>query len=102
MHVRFVGAEGSYQSIETQAVRIHKSFERWGGKRVTSHLSLLSQDFFKRRGLFRQAPHKEMQKLVQGMQIIIVVKTSLFREFLEAAPRFKDMCRQHGALLVSN
>src|SRR5439155_18440728 len=75
IHVRFVGAEGSYQSIETQAVRIHKSLERWGGDRVESHLSLLPQDFFKRHGLFRQAPLRDMKGLIEGMQIIIVVKS---------------------------
>src|SRR5262245_29093588 len=82
INVRFVGVQGSYQSIETQAVRIHKSLERWGGEAVKSHLSLLPQDFFKRHGLFRQAPLKEMQGLIEGMQIIIVVKSSLFRGFL--------------------
>ena len=102
IHVRFVGAEGGYQSIETQAVRIHKSLERWGGDRVESHLSLLPQDFFKRHGLFRQAPLRDMQGLIEGMQIIIVVKSSLFRGLLEVAQRFKEMCRQRGALLASN
>jgi hypothetical protein len=83
-------------------VRIHKSLERWGGSRVKSHLSLLHQDFFKRRGLFRQAPLKDMEGLLEGMHIIIVVKSSLFRSFLAVAQRFKEMLHQRGGVLVSN
>jgi glycosyltransferase involved in cell wall biosynthesis len=100
--VRFIGAEGSYQSIETQAVRIHRSLERVGADRVKSLLSLLPQDFFKRRGLFRRLPVRAMEDLLEGVDILVVVKSSLFREFVGTAPVFRDLCRRRGTVLVSN
>ena len=102
LNVRFLGATGKFQSIETQAVRIHESLERWGGQRVCSRLSLLPQDFFQRRGLFRKLPLRDMEALVEGIQVLVVVKSSLFKGFLDVAGLFAEMCRKHCAILVSN
>jgi hypothetical protein len=100
--VRFVGAEGKFQSIETQAVRIHANLDRAAAGSVRSQLSLLPQDFFLRRGLLRRAPVREMQALLEGVQVLVVVKSSLFRDFLKAAPALKDLCGKRGVVLVSN
>jgi hypothetical protein len=102
VHVRFVGADGAYQSIETQAIRIHKSLERWGGERVKSQLSLLPQDYFRRRGLFRRAPRREIEALLRGVSVLVVVKSSLFRGILEVAPLLASLCRERGIILCSN
>jgi hypothetical protein len=102
IQLHFVGAEGKYQSIETQAVRIHENLVRVGGDRVESRLSLLSQDFFCRRGLLRRAPTRAMEALLDETHVLIVVKSSLFREFLKVAPQLREMCRRRGVVLVSN
>jgi glycosyltransferase involved in cell wall biosynthesis len=100
--VRFLGAEGNYQSIETQAVRIQRSIERVGAGRLKSLLTLLPQDFFQRRGLFRRLPAHAMEELLRGVDVLVVVKSSLFRDFLGAATLLKDLCRKHGTALASN
>lgn len=100
--VRFVGAQGGYQSIETQAVRIHRSLERWGADRVKSHLSLLPQDYFRPRGLFRRPPLRAMEELLAGVQVLVIVKWSLFHGFLSVARRLRDLCHARGVALVSN
>ena len=100
--VRFVGAEGNYQSIETQAVRIHKHLQKVGGDRVRSHLSLLPQDHFRRRGLFRRLPVDAIEELLRGANALVVVKSSLFHGLLDAARVLKDLCRRHEVVLVSN
>lgn len=100
--VRFVGAEGGYQSIETQAVRIHASLERWGAGRVKSDLVLLPRDRFRRRGLFRRRPLRALRELAEGIQVLVVVKSSLFHDFLSVARTLRDLCRERGVTLVSN
>lgn len=100
--VRFVGADGKFQSIETQAVRIHQSLERFGGDSVRSRLTLLPQDAFQRRGILRRLPRKALEGLIQETRILVVVKSSLFRDFLEAAPVLKKLCLERGVLLLSN
>jgi hypothetical protein len=102
MFVRFIGAEGQYQSIETQAVRIHRSIERWGSGRMQSRLSLLPQDFFQRGGILRRLPRRRIEALVEGMDVVVVVKSSLFRGIIESAPLLESICRARGAVLVSN
>lgn len=102
IHVRFVGAEGKYQSIETQAVRIHAHLERAASGRVKSQLSLLPQDFFVRKGLLRRVPVREMEALLEGVDVLVVVKSSLFRDFLRVAPQWKESCRKRGVVLASN
>ncbi|MBI4600428.1 MAG: glycosyltransferase family 1 protein [Planctomycetes bacterium] len=102
IRVHFVGAQGKYQSIETQAVRIHGTLERIGGDRASSRLSLLPQDAFRPRGLFRRAPLREMEGLVQDADILVVVKSSLFRDFLKAAGALRRLCEERGARLLSN
>ncbi len=100
--VRFVGAQGGYQSIETQAIRIHRSLERWGADRVKSSLSLLPQDYFRPRGLFRRLPIRAMEEILEGIQILVIVKWSLFHGFLSAACKLRELCRARGVALVSN
>jgi glycosyltransferase involved in cell wall biosynthesis len=100
--VRFIGAEGGYQSIETQAIRIHRTVERVGAGRVKTLLSLLPQDFFRRRGLLRRLPMREIEDLLEGVDILLVVKSSLFRDFLGAVPLLEDLCRRRGVILASN
>jgi glycosyltransferase involved in cell wall biosynthesis len=100
--VRFIGAEGGYQSIETQAVRIQKSIERVGSGKLKSLLTLLPQGFFQRRGLLRRLPARAIEDLLAGVDVLVVVKSSLFREILGAAPLIKDLCRRHRTTLVSN
>lgn len=100
--VRFIGAQGGYQSIETQAVRIHRGLVRSGGDRVRSDLRLLPQDAFRRRGLFRRPPIREMAALLDDIDVLVVVKSSLFRGLLEVAPRLREMCRERNVVLVSN
>ena len=102
MQVRFIGAQGQYQSIETQAVRIHKSLGRWGQGRASSDLLLLPQDFFQRRGLLRRLPRGAMAEIVEGAEILVVVKSSLFRGLVEAGPCLRDLCHARGVPLVSN
>lgn len=102
IQVRFVGADGQFQSIETQAVRIHANLERASGARVRSDLKLVSQDHFRRRGLLRRAPVQEMEALLEGTQVLVVIKSSLFRDFLRSAPRLKALCEERGVVLVSN
>ena len=100
--VRFVGAEGKYQSIETQAVRIHNHLEKIGGDRVRSRLSLIPQDYFRRRGLFRRLPVDAIEELLRDVNVLVVVKSSLFQGILDASRVLKDRCRRHGVVLVSN
>lgn len=100
--VRFVGADGKYQSIETQAIRIHGHLSRVGGERLRSRLTLLPQDFFRKRGIFRRPPVRDMEGLVRGADVLVLVKSSLFRGFLDVAPLLKELCGREGAVLVSN
>lgn len=100
--VRFLGAEGGYQSVETQAIRIQKSLELHCADRVESTLTLLPQDAFRRRGLFRRPPRRELEACLDGTRILVVVKSSLFRGFLDVADLLRDLCRHKGVILVSN
>lgn len=102
IQVRFVGADGRFQSIETQAVRIHKGLADFAADRVQSRLSLLPRDYFLPGGLLRKLPLRAMGALLDDVEILVVVKSSLFREFLRAAVRLKDLCRERGVYLVSN
>jgi hypothetical protein len=102
IHVHFIGADGKFQSIETQAIRIHRSLERLGGSRVRSRLSLLPQDFFGPRGLLRRPPLRAMEQLLDQVDILLVVKSSLFGDFIKSAPLLKEACRRRRVLLLSN
>ena len=102
IHVRFVGADGKFQSIETQATRLHLNLERGSGGRVKSDLKLLPQDHFRLKGFFRRPPMQALEALVDGTQVLVVVKSSLFRDFLKSAPRLKELCQKKGVVLVSN
>ena len=102
IRVRFIGAQGSFQSIETQAVRIHTSLAKLEKDRIQSQLTLLPQDAFTRKGLFRKAPRRQLEAAADGVDVLVVVKSSLFRDFLPVAPLLKEACRARGAVLVSN
>jgi len=102
IHVRFVGAEGKFQSIETQAVRISTYLERAAPGRIESSLTLLPQDHFARKGLLRRVPVKRIEALAEGADVLVIVKSSLFKDFLQAAPHLKASCRARGVVLASN
>lgn len=102
IHVRFVGAEGKYQSIETQAVRIHRHLEPSAPGRVKSSLTLLPQDHFRPRGFFRRPPCKELESLLDGVDVLVVVKSSLFKDFGRWGTLLRELCDRRGVVLASN
>lgn len=102
IRIRFIGAAGKYQSIETQAVRIHESLGRFGAGVVESELILLPQERFVRKGIFKKIPLKAMEELVAGIDALVVVKSSLFKDFVKVAPTLHGLCRQRGVVLFSN
>ena len=107
IEVRFIGAEGGYQSIETQAIRIQRELALSAPERVRTHLTLLPQNFFQPRGLLRRLPWKAMpwkamESLCAGMDFVVVVKSSLFWDFTKVASRFREMCHAAKCRLISN
>lgn len=102
IHVRFVGAEGKFQSIETQAVRIQSHLERVAPGRIRASLALVPQEHFRRKGLLRRAPLQQIEALVDGVDVIVIVKSSLFKDFLQVAPTLKAVCQKRGVIIASN
>jgi hypothetical protein len=43
-----------------------------------------------------------MERLLEGTDILLVVKSSLFRDFVKSAVKLKEMCRRRGVGLLSN
>jgi hypothetical protein len=100
IRVRFIGATGNLNSVSMLAFRVHKGLAMLEPRTVESDVLLLPRDTFNVRVPFLHL--RKWQQLVAGVDIVVVVKSSLFPGFDAVAPRLKAACRQRNVVLASS
>jgi hypothetical protein len=101
VRVRFVGARGRYNSVATQAVRIHEGLQKLGDPEVKSELLLLPRGGLTSRVPGLRAIKTPWGRLTRDVDIVVVVKPSLFWRLDRHARSLKAWCRRKGVVLVS-
>jgi len=101
VRVRFVGARGGYNSVATQAVRIHEGMRSLDDPSVASELLLLPRGGMTSRFPGWRAIKTPWSRLTRDVDIVVVVKPSLFWQLDRSAASLKGWCARKGVILVS-
>jgi hypothetical protein len=101
VRVRFVGARGRYNSVATQAVRIHEGLCALNDPAVSSDLLLLPRGGLTSRFPGWRAIKTPWSRLAGGVDILVLVKPSLFWELEPNARSLRAWCDRRGVVLVS-
>ena len=99
--VRFVGARGRYNSIATQAVRVHEGLCALEDPAVSSDLLLLPRGGLTSRFPGWRAIKTPWSRITRDVDIVVLVKPSLFWGLEPSARSFKAWCERKGVILVS-
>jgi hypothetical protein len=100
VRVRFLGGAGKLNSVSMLASRVHKGLAMLDPRSVESEVLLLPRDTFHVRVPFLH--QRRWEPFIAGVDIVVVVKSSLFPGFEIAAPRLRALCRRRNILLVSS
>ena len=99
--VRFVSVSLRLPTVETQAIRIYHELNRLFPDEIGAEISLLSTRFFSPER-DQEQQHHEIAGLVRDMDVVVLVKHSLFQDFAHCAALLREICSTEGTVLVAH
>ncbi|HWC30105.1 MAG TPA: hypothetical protein VG845_08500, partial [Dehalococcoidia bacterium] len=102
IRVRFIGAEGNFNSVATHGHRINTGINGLGDPHVTSEIVELPRDAFDTRLPHWLRRNTAWLPLVEDIDVLVVVKSSVFDRFESGAAGLRALCKERGIILVSS
>ena len=102
IRIRFIGAEGNYNSVAAHGHRVSQGISALDLPGVTSEVVLIPRKTFSPRPPISPFKHRLWRSLVDGADILVVIKGSVFPGFEAASSDFRSLCHSRNVLLVSS
>jgi hypothetical protein len=102
MRIRFIGAEGNYNSVTAHGHRISAGINALNLPDVTSEVVLAPRKTFSPGLLFSPFKQRLWRSLIEGADILVVIKGSVFPGFYDVCSDFRSLCHSRNVVLVSS
>jgi hypothetical protein len=102
LRIRFLGAQGNYNSVAVHGHRVSTGINALGLPNVTSEVVLIPRRTFSPGLLFSPLRQRLWRSLIDGADILVLIKASVFPGFESTAAAFRDLCHSRDVILVSS
>ena len=102
VRVRFVGVEGGFNSVATHGHRVSRGINQLGIPGIVAETVLVPRSTFASHIPFWLSQQKAWAELTEDTDIIVLVKSSTFDRFHQAARAFKAFCAKRNVILASS